>query len=304
MEKLEKKKYWIWLSLIPNLGSKKIQELLRLYKNPETIYQLKEKELMQVKGLGEKTIKSLLDEKIRGCVAKHIDYMQKNNIDIISIYDKEYPQTLKEIYDAPISLYCMGNAKILNQKAIGIVGCREASVYGKRAAKYFSYHLAQKGFNVISGLAKGIDSYAHIGAICGQADRDLQKGKEQEVEVCGKTIAVVGNGLDRVYPKENELLAKQILEKGGAILSEYPLGTKPEKMNFPARNRIISGMSKGILVVEAKEKSGTLITVDFALEQGRDVFVVPGNINSICSVGTNCLIKQGAKMVTNYDEIF
>lgn len=302
MEKLEKKKYWIWLSLIPNLGSKKIQELLRLYKNPETIYQLKEKELMQVKGLGEKTIKSLLDEKIRGCVAKHIDYMQKNNIDIISIYDKEYPQTLKEIYDAPISLYCMGNAKILNQKAIGIVGCREASVYGKRAAKYFSYHLAQKGFNVISGLAKGIDSYAHIGAICGQTDRDFQK--EQEVEVCGKTIAVVGNGLDRVYPKENELLAKQILEKGGAILSEYPLGTKPEKMNFPARNRIISGISKGILVVEAKEKSGTLITVDFALEQGRDVFVVPGNINSICSVGTNRLIKQGAKLVTNYDEIF
>lgn len=304
MEKLEKKKYWIWLSLIPNLGSKKIQELLRLYKNPETIYQLKEKELMQVKGLGEKTIKSLLDEKIRGCVAKHIDYMQKNNIDIISICDKEYPQTLKEIYDAPISLYCMGNAKILNQKAIGIVGCREASGYGKKAAKYFSYHLAQKGFNVISGLAKGIDSYAHIGAICGQTDRNLQKEKEQEVETCGKTIAVVGNGLDRVYPKENELLAKQILEKGGAILSEYPLGTKPEKMNFPARNRIISGMSKGILVVEAKEKSGTLITVDFALEQGRDVFVVPGNINSICSVGTNRLIKQGAKMVTNYDEIF
>lgn len=302
MENLEEKKYWIWLSLIPNLGSKKIQELLKLYKNPETIYQLKAKELIKIKEIGEKIIETILDEKIRTCVAKHIEYMQKNNIDIISIYDKEYPQILKEIYDAPVSLYCKGNAKILNHKAIGIVGCREASVYGKKAAKYFSYHLVQKGFNVISGLAKGIDSYAHIGAICGQMDRELQKKKEQEI--CGKTIAIVGNGLDRMYPKENEFLAKQIIEKGGAILSEYPLGTKPEKMNFPARNRIISGMSKGILVVEAKEKSGTLITVDFALEQGRDVFVVPGNINSICSVGSNCLIKQGAKLVTNYDEIF
>ncbi len=286
MEKLEEKKYWIWLSLIPNLGSKKIQELLRLYKNPETIYQLKAKELMKIKGIGEKTIESILDQKIRTSVVMHIEYMRKNNIDIISLYDKEYPQLLKEIYDAPISLYCQGNARILNRQAIGIVGCREASNYGRSAAKYFSYHLAQKGFNVISGLAKGIDSYAHMGAIC------------------GKTIAVVGNGLDIVYPKENEPLAKQILERGGAIVSEYPLGTKPEKMNFPARNRIISGMSKGILVVEAKEKSGTLITVDFALEQGRDVFVVPGNINSICSVGTNRLIKQGAKLVTNYDEIF
>lgn len=286
MEKLEEKKYWIWLSLIPNLGSKKIQELLRLYKDPETIYQLKAKELMKIKGIGEKTIESILDQKIRTSVVMHIEYMRKNNIDIISLYDKEYPQLLKEIYDAPISLYCQGDARILNRQAIGIVGCREASNYGRSAAKYFSYHLAQKGFNVISGLAKGIDSYAHMGAIG------------------GKTIAVVGNGLDIVYPKENEPLAKQILERGGAIVSEYPLGTKPEKMNFPARNRIISGMSKGILVVEAKEKSGTLITVDFALEQGRDVFVVPGNINSICSVGTNRLIKQGAKLVTNYDEIF
>lgn len=304
MKKLEEKKYWIWLSLIPNLGSKKIQELLKIYEKPEIIYQLKEKELIKIKGIGEKIVKSILDEKIRGCVEKHMEYMDKNKIDIISIYDEEYPAILKEIYDAPISLYCKGNSKILKQKAMGIVGCREASEYGKSAAKYFSYHLAKKGFNVISGLAKGIDSYAHIGAICGKREGEIPRKMKKETSACGNTIAVVGNGLDRVYPKENELLARQIIEEGGAIISEYPLGTKPEKMNFPARNRIISGMSKGILVVEAKEKSGTLITVDFALEQGRDVFVVPGNINSICSVGTNRLIKQGAKLVTNCDEIF
>ena len=138
-----------------------------------------------------------------------------------------------------------------------------------------------------------MDSYAHVGNLCAR-NEDIRSGK---------TVAVVGNGLDRIYPKENEYLANKIIENGGAIISEYPLGTKPDKMNFPARNRIISGMSEGIIVVEAKEKSGTLITVDFALEQGRDVYVVPGNINSINSVGTNNLIKQGAKVVTSFLDI-
>ena len=154
-------------------------------------------------------------------------------------------------------------------------------------AQYFAYNLAKKSINIISGLAKGIDSQSHIGAI---------KAK-------GMTIGVIGSGLDIVYPKENQYLYDKIIEENGAIISEYPLGTKPEKMNFPARNRIISGMSKAILVVEAKKKSGTLITVDFALEQGRDVYVVPGNIDEMNSVGTNDLIKQGAQMVTSYKDI-
>ncbi len=298
MKDLEKKKYWIWLSLIPNLGNKKILTLLKIYKNPETIYYLEEKELLKIKGIGRNTVKKLLDANIKKKVEKHIEYMRRNNIDLISIKDKKYPKLLKEIYDPPISLYAKGNNNILNEKAIAIVGCREASNYGKNATQYFAFHLAQKGIHIISGLAKGIDSYAHIGAIC---RKEKENEKEERV---GKTIAVVGNGLDMIYPKENEVLAKKIIEQGGVILSEYPLGTKPKKMNFPARNRIISGMSNGVLVVEAKEKSGTLITVDFALEQGRDVFVVPGNINSINSVGTNQLIQQGAKLVTNYHEIF
>ena len=154
MSNLEKKKYWIWLSLISNLGNKKKQELLKEYKNPEKIYNLEETELLKVRKIGEKTIKNILDKNIRKNMGKHVEYMQKNNIDIISIYDKEYPQKLKEIYDPPISLYAKGDITILNQKAISIVGCREASDYGRKAAKYFSYNLARKGYNIISGLAR------------------------------------------------------------------------------------------------------------------------------------------------------
>ena len=212
--------------------------------------------------------------------------MEKNNIDIISIQDKDYPSLLKEIYDPPICLYIRGNKKILNNKSIAIIGCRDASDYGLNVANEFAYNLSKQNINIISGLARGIDSEAHLGVV--RANQ--------------KTIAVLGNGLDIIYPKENINLVQNILNSGGAIISEYPLGTKPKKENFPARNRIISGMSKGLLVVEAKEKSGTLITVDFALEQGRDVFVIPGNINSINSVGTNDLIKQGAKVVTTWEE--
>lgn len=212
--------------------------------------------------------------------------MKKNNIDIISIEDKQYPNILKEIYDPPICLYIRGNKEILNNKSISIVGCRKATDYGRKVARDFAYNVSKQDINIISGLAIGIDSEAHLGA----------------VEANKKTIAVLGNGLDTIYPKENINLSQKILDSGGAIISEYPLGIKPKKENFPARNRIISGMSNGLLVVEAKEKSGTLITVDFALEQGRDVFVVPGNIVSENSAGTNDLIKQGAKLVTDWRE--
>ncbi|MCI8761164.1 MAG: DNA-protecting protein DprA [Clostridia bacterium] len=304
MADLEKKKYWIWLSLIPNLGSTTIQKLLKLYKNPEVIFQLTKKELSLIKGIGSKTIENMLDKHMKENLNQHIQYMIENKIDIISIYDENYPPILKKIYNPPISLYSKGDTSILKNPSMAIIGCREGSEYGKKAAKYFSYHVVQKGLNVVSGLAKGVDSYAHIGALCGQMNAYSHVDKVQNCVNCGKTIAIVGNGLDTIYPKENERLENQIIENGGVILSEYPLNTKPEKMNFPARNRIISGISKAILVVEAKEKSGTMLTVDFALEQGRDVFVVPGNINSINSVGTNRLIQQGAKLVANYHDLF
>lgn len=300
MKSLENKKYWIWLSLIKKLGSRKKLKLLETYKNPEEIYYLTKEELIKLEGIGEETAKNIILSKNEKLLDYHIKYMQENNIDIIHIYEEKYPQLLKEIYDPPVSLYIKGNKEILNSKNIGIVGCRECTDYGKNAAKYFAYNLSKKNINIVSGLAKGVDSYAHIG--CLSTDKE-KKNCGKTNNDCGKAIAVVGNGLDSIYPKENIQLANEIIKNGGAIISEYPCGTKPDKMNFPARNRIISGISSGIIVVEAKEKSGTLITVDFALEQGRDVFVVPGNINSINSIGTNDLIKQGAKLVTTYKDI-
>ena len=298
---IEEKRYWIWFSLIKGLGLKRKKQLLEIYKTPKKIYNLSKNDLLKIKGIGNETINNILDEKTRKDVDKHISYMLKNNINIISIVDKEYPDNLKEIYDFPISLYVKGNKDILNNKNIAIIGCREASDYGKKAAKYFGYNLAKEGINIVSGLAKGVDSYSHIGNLCALMEKSYPQA--DKLIKCGKPIAVVGNGLDMVYPAENKKLEKKIIELGGCIISEYPLGTKPSKMSFPARNRIISGISNAVLVIEAKEKSGTIITVDFALEQGRDVFVVPGNINSINSVGTNDLIKQGAKIITTYKDI-
>lgn len=223
----------------------------------------------------------------RNCIDKHIEFMVKNNVDIICIEDSEYPQILKNIYDPPLSLYVRGSKQILNQTCLAIIGCRECTQYGKNVAEELAYNISKQKINIVSGLAKGIDGIAHKGAILSG----------------GKTIAVLGNGLDTIYPKENIALAKEILKTGGAIISEYPLGEKPQKQNFPERNRIVSGISRGIIVVEATQKSGTLITVDFALEQGRDVFVVPGDINKKTSKGTNELIKQGAKVITSYSDV-
>ena len=287
MEELINKKYWIWLSLIKDLGSIKSKKLLEKYKAPEVIWYLDKKQLMEIEGIGERSAENILNKMYKEKLESYISRMNKEKVGIITIKDKEYPQILKKIYDPPICLYYKGNKEILNNLGIAIIGCRECSNYGRKVAENFSYNIAKKNINIISGLAKGIDTYSHIGTICAK----------------GKTIAVVGNGLDIIYPKENEKVINKIIEMGGCILSEYPLGTQPEKINFPARNRIISGISRGIIVIEAKKKSGTLITVDFALEQGKDVFVVPGNINSVNSMGTNDLIKQGAILVTCYQNV-
>ena len=287
MNNLENKKYWIWFSQIEQLGRKRGKILLEKFKTPERIYNVKKEELRNIKGIGENLIINILKQETKEKVNKDIEYMKKNNIEIITIEDKEYPNNLKNIYDFPFCIYIKGNKEILNQKCISIVGCRDCSKYGEKCTKYFSFNLAKEGKVIVSGLARGIDSLAHLGAIYAN----------------GKTIAVIGSGLDIIYPSENIILANQIVKTGGAIITEYPIGTKPLKMNFPARNRIISGISDNLLVIEAKKQSGTLITVDFALEQGKDIYVVPGNIDSINSVGTNDLIKQGARLITDYKEI-
>ena len=286
-QKIESKRYWIWFSLLTEINNKIKRNLIIKYKDPKIIYELDDAELMSNSGIGKKAVCLIQNKLIKERLDDYIEKMNQEKINILTIQDKEYPRILRQIYDYPITLYIKGNNDILNNTNIAIIGCRDCTEYGKKAAEYFSYNLAKENVTIVSGLARGIDGYSHIGAL---------KAK-------GKTIAVLGNGLDIVYPKQNEIIYQKIIEENGAIVSEYPLGTKPEKNNFPERNRIISGISKGVLIIEAKERSGTIVTADFALEQGRDVYVVPGNINSPNSVGTNRLIKEGAMLVTNYKDI-
>ena len=206
----------------------------------------------------------------------------------VNMNSRYYPERLRNIDDPPKELYCLGNLELLNYKNnIAMIGSRNCSSYGERAAKDFAYNLAKEGICIVSGLAKGIDSFSHIGALNAK----------------GKTIAVLGSGLDNIYPKENIKLVEEIINNNGLVISEYPLGPKPLKYHFPARNRIISGLSDSVLVVEARRNSGTNITVDFALEQGKDVFVIPGNIYSKTSDGTNFLITEGAVPVLSYRDI-
>ena len=206
----------------------------------------------------------------------------------IKLNELAYPYLLSQINNPPKILYVLGNVEILREKSIAIVGCRECSKYGKKVATELAYNLGKSNIITVSGLAKGIDSYCHIGSIKAKA----------------RTIAVVAHGLDMIYPKEHRDLAINILQHGGAIVSEYKVGEKPKKENFPARNRIISGLAKSTVIVEAKKHSGALITANFALEQNREVFAVPGNIYSKNSEGTNELIKAGANLVTSYLDLF
>jgi DNA processing protein len=211
----------------------------------------------------------------------------KHEIKSITWESPLYPQKLREIYDPPKELYYIGDITLLNAPSISMIGCRNASPYGLRIANIFSQQLAKEGYIIVSGFARGIDQEAHKGCLAKS----------------GKTIAVMGSGLDIIYPRDSEDLFDEIINKGGLVISEFPLGTPPYKENFPQRNRIVSGLCDKLVVVEAKKKSGTLITVDFALEQGKDVYVIPGNIDSLNSEGTNELIKQGAIMLTSYKEL-
>ena len=260
MEDLE---YWVWISKIKNLGSIKIQRLLEIYKHPKQIWNLKKEDLLKIEGIGEKSIEEILNNKYRIGLKEEIKKMKKEEVELISINDEYYPKKLKEIYDKPICLYVKGNKEILNKFSLAMIGCRQNSIYGEKVAIAIAKGLAKNNIITVSGLARGIDSISH----------------RETLKMGGKTIAVIGSGLDIIYPYENANLVKEIIKTGGVIISEYPLGTKPQKMHFPARNRIISGLSNGVIVIEAKKKSGTMTTVDFALEQGKTVFAIPRKYN-------------------------
>ncbi|NLW25327.1 MAG: DNA-protecting protein DprA [Clostridia bacterium] len=213
--------------------------------------------------------------------------INKLNVRIISIKDESYPKLLRHIFNPPPLLYVQGNLEEKNL-SIAIVGSRRASPYGKKVAYSFGQQLSEQGVQIISGLARGIDAAGHEGALVGE----------------GGTVAVLGSGLDIIYPRENYNLYKRIINSGkGAVISEFPLGTAPLKLHFPLRNRIISGLAQGILVIEAGAKSGSLITAELGLEQGKDVFAIPGPITSPLNQGSHKLIKEGAKLVENIDDI-
>lgn len=267
---------WIMLAEYKKMTNKKKIELLHTYKNIN--------EICSIFNLNQK-------EKID----KYIKYMQEKNIQVIRYHDKYYPQQLKNLYDAPIVIYAIGNCRILNKKnKIAVIGARKASNYGINIARQIGIFLSKNNIHTISGLALGIDVNSHLGVL-----------KENSVNsTSGRAIAVIGNGLDNIYPYQNREIAEKIVNNGGCIISEYIVGTKPLKNNFPARNRIISALADKIVVVEAEnEKSGTMITVDFSLELGKEIYVVPGNITSKMSVGTNKLIKDGAKIITEFNDI-
>jgi DNA processing protein len=280
---------WLALSLVPGMGPVTCNKLVAHFGSPEKVLAVSSPNLTAVASLRKESLTALSGEgrqHLEELANKEIERATEKNIAIIPCDDPLYPALLKNIHDPPVVLYVLGAPELLTCRGMGIVGSRAATHYGKDIAQQMAGSLSRQGFTIISGLALGIDTAAHNGALAAE----------------GKTIAVLGCGLDIVYPPSNHNLYKRIAS-AGAVVSEYPLGTKPDSFRFPARNRIISGLSLGIVVVEAANRSGSLITASHALEQGREVFAVPGRIDSVKSAGTHTLLQQGAKLVHSINDI-
>jgi len=281
----ESLKYWIALKAVEEVGCVGFRTLLQAFGSPESVFRASTATLQVIPGIGPKTAKHIRSFSDWEMTEREVARAGKLGVAVVTCQDPLYPRHLLNIYDHPPFLYVLGSF-CPNEIGVAIVGSRLASAYGKYITEKLARELAMQGITVVSGLARGIDSAAHRGALAGK----------------GRTIAVLGCGIDIVYPPENESLAAEIAAHG-AIATEFPFGTPPNAPNFPARNRIISGISLGVVVVEAGEKSGSLITARIASEQGRSVFAVPGAIESAGSRGTNRLIKQGAKLIENVEDI-
>ena len=278
--------YWLALSLTPGIGSTLMRRLLDRFNTPEAVFHAPMKELSKIEGLGEKVVQEIRKGPLEKVVERELSLLREVGGRVITLKDEEYPKRLKDIYDPPALLYVRGALKKEDEFAISIVGSRKTTPYGRWFTEKVSQELARHGVTIVSGMARGIDSLAHWGAISGG----------------GRTIAVLGCGVDVIYPSENRNLFAKMIDRG-AILSEFPMGSPPEGGHFPRRNRIISGLSLGVVVVQASEKSGSLITAGYALEQGREVFAVPGNVGTESSRGTHRLIKEGAKLVESSEDI-
>jgi DNA processing protein len=281
----EKTLHYLMLASVEGLGCRGAHRLLHKFQSPVAIFRAPIEELTSA-GLPEFIARSLLSDTLRAQAETELGKCLQNQLQILDVSDPDYPKLLKEIYDPPLVLFCKGDTSSLNTHSVAIVGSRRATPYGINAAEKLGRDLATRGLTIVSGLARGIDTAAHRGAI----------------EAKGKTVAVLGSGFHHIYPRENKKLAEQIANEG-CVISELPLNTSPSPQNFPIRNRIISGLSLGTCLVEAAEFSGSLITGRLALEQGREVFAVPGNITSKTSFGPNLWIKQGAKLVQDWQDI-
>jgi DNA processing protein len=278
---------WLALSLTPGLGPTKARKLAEHFGSPEAVFRAS---LTELESTGIKAIsaQSLATGKSMELAREELARAADAGVTVLSVADANYPPRLTEIYDPPAILYVRGDTEALTKPGIAVVGTRHPTPYGSGMAERLACDLAAQGLVIISGMARGVDTASHRGAISAK----------------GKTVAVFGTGVDVIYPKENSRLSEQILALGGALISEFPLGTFAAPQNFPIRNRILSGMSVGVLVVEAAEYSGTRITARLALEQNRDVFAVPGNVTNKNSWGPNTLIKQGAKLVATWEDVW
>lgn len=278
--------YLLSLHSVAGLGPMRLKALLDYFSDPKMAWEADVLEIQRI-GIPQNVINLFLETRKKLNPEKYLESIEKSGIKYLTVFDENYPRLLKEIYDPPTVLYYKGEILPEDERAVAVVGTRRVTGYGKLVTQRFACDLVSFGITVVSGLARGVDSEAHRAVI--------KSG--------GRTIAVLGGGLQNIYPPENTYLAKQITEGFGAVVSEIPLDRPYSRGVFPARNRIVSGLSLGVLVTEAAERSGTLITVRTALEQGRDVFAVPGPITSEFSKGPAALIKEGAKLVTSAEEI-
>ena len=279
-------RYWIALSMLPEVGPVGAGKLLSAFGTPEKIFDARVNDLIAVDGIGISRANSITGFSSWDMVEKQVEMIEREGIQAVHVGDSAYPEMLKEISDPPVVVYVRGDIRPQDKYAIAIVGSRNLTHYGEAVAESISRELTSMGFTIVSGMARGVDSISHKSAI----------------KAGGRTIAVLGSGVDVPYPPENKMLMNRIAE-AGYLLSELPPGSPPDKENFPKRNRLISGLSLGVLVVEATSKSGALITARCALEQGREVFAVPGNITSPNSEGTNELIRKGASLTLKAEDV-
>jgi DNA processing protein len=278
--------HWLALNLVPGVGSTLFKRLLDRFKTPEAVFRASAKDLRMIEGLAEKVVQAIGQGPFEKEVERELYLLKEVGGCILTLNNESYPERLKNIYDPPPLLYVRGEIQKEDALAVAIVGSRRTLPYGRAITEKIAQDLVRHGVTVVSGMARGIDSVAHQGAIAGG----------------GRTIAVLGCGVDVIYPPENRKLCEQIIDHG-AVLSEFRMQSPPEAGHFPKRNRIISGLSLGVVVVQAGKDSGSLITAGYALEQGREIFAVPGNVGADSSQGSNKLIKEGAKLVESSEDI-